>query len=479
MKTIPLGTYGQSIFKRTVWIPLPLPHIHILGVTDTGKSRFIANLFLSLYKAGVGTTLIDPTGNLAKIILANLIDQGVYEDPRSFERIMYLDFAAAEREEKYLPFNILKQDVPAYRIAKDFKDALHRAFPELDAMAPANFDTLLPRAIRAFIRNNIPLTSLEDFFLNKNFRDRLLSDGEDRNALNFFKYAYEQMGKRDQLNMSGSVMRRGVLLTDEPIVAYSFSQPTNTFNFQKIMDGGKFLLINLGGLSRDVKQLFGCLISVGIEQSALERANPARLLTDHVLIIDEMGMFISKSAVTMETILSQARQYNLHIALAHQTWSQATEQMRGAIQNAGMEIAFKQGREDAEYTAPIIGRADMAKINKNKPPIGNNQPYFTLWEEKEEIIQSIQDLPQRHFYARIPARKRTWLQRLLLGRSRDFTTYLKSIDLPNNDSKQQKIREVEQTYIRRYFREPVEHPPPVFSPRRKRSRPLKKKAIGR
>jgi DNA helicase HerA-like ATPase len=106
-------------------------HWHIIGTSGSGKSFFLAQLFLSLIQHGLPVTLIDPHGDLAKLVLSHLVAQGRYKDKATYDRIIYLDLPAGEREERFLPFNPLLQDIPAHTIASNFKEAMHRAFPEL------------------------------------------------------------------------------------------------------------------------------------------------------------------------------------------------------------------------------------------------------------------------------------------------------------------------------------------------------------
>jgi hypothetical protein len=106
---------------------------------------------------------------LAKLVLTHLVGEERYKDKATYERIIYLDLPAAERQERYLPFNPLLQDVPAHTIASNFKEAMHRAFPEFSQGA-AIFDTLLPRALRVLLANNLPITALEPFLWDETFR---------------------------------------------------------------------------------------------------------------------------------------------------------------------------------------------------------------------------------------------------------------------------------------------------------------------
>jgi hypothetical protein len=173
-----LGTFGPLPILR---LPLNIrlsqanTHWHIIGTSGSGKSYFLAHLFLSLLKRGSPVTLIDPHGDLAKLVLSHLIGQGRYQDPATYTRIVYLDLPAAERQGRYLPFNPLLQDVPTHTIAINFKEAMHRAFPELSQGA-AIFDTLLPRAFRVLLANNLPITALEPFLWDERFQSELLAN---------------------------------------------------------------------------------------------------------------------------------------------------------------------------------------------------------------------------------------------------------------------------------------------------------------
>jgi predicted GTPase len=84
-------------------------HMHVLGKTGSGKSYFLAGLFLSMHKAGMPATLIDPHGDLAEMVLSHLIQRGEFQDPQAYDKLVYLDIPAAATTGRYLPFNYLEQ----------------------------------------------------------------------------------------------------------------------------------------------------------------------------------------------------------------------------------------------------------------------------------------------------------------------------------------------------------------------------------
>src|SRR3954451_13107620 len=108
--TIALGTKRFLYFgKRTLRITPQeaRAHMHVLGKSGSGKSYFLAGLFLAFHDAGMPVTLLDPHGDLAELLLAQLADRGVFADPGAYDRLVYLDLPAAAAGGRYLPFNYL------------------------------------------------------------------------------------------------------------------------------------------------------------------------------------------------------------------------------------------------------------------------------------------------------------------------------------------------------------------------------------
>jgi hypothetical protein len=440
-----LGTFGPLPILR---LPLSIrlsqvnTHWHIIGTSGSGKSFFLAQLFLSLIKHGLPVTLIDPHGDLAKLVLTHLVGQGRYKDTATYDRILYLDLPAAERQGRFLPFNPLLQDLPAHTIASNFKEAMHRAFPELSQGA-AIFDTLLPRALQVLLANNLPITALEPFLWDEGFRSQVLKKltGQDAATItNYFANVYAELRKSEQINYAGSVLRRAALLTDLPVLRYSFAQPENRLPFRQIMDAGTSVIINLALRELEASRLLGCLITVGYEQAALSRADTAARRTHH-LIVDEFHSFTTQSAQAFASMLSQSRKFGLYLCAAHQFWGQANQHLQDALQNTGIEVVFNVGRTDAEYTAKQLGRIDPLQVKHevvDEYAVEKTHPvFYNLAEQWQSYAEYLQDLPPRHFALKLRG------QKVKAGKTRN---------LPKPQVDPKELVEVEQEYLRRYFR---------------------------
>ena len=73
-------------------------HKHIMGISGSGKSYFLASLALLLFRQGVSFCLVDPHGDLAKLILTLLAGSDYFTDPRAYEKLWYVDFKRAEKD---------------------------------------------------------------------------------------------------------------------------------------------------------------------------------------------------------------------------------------------------------------------------------------------------------------------------------------------------------------------------------------------
>ncbi|MFD8988987.1 type IV secretory system conjugative DNA transfer family protein [Streptomyces goshikiensis] len=443
---IPLGTYRSWLIPRTLYLPLneARVHMHVLGKTGSGKSYFLASLFLSLYLAGQPVTLIDPHGDLAQLVLAHLVQAGTLITPEQRSRLIYLDVPAAAVDNRFLPFNFLAQPYDDHAMAEHVAEAARRAWPELAHGAPT-FENILKHSVVALREAGLPLTQLSDLLTDKSFRDEVLNRVRDPQVIRFFKLRMDQWG-RDAPRMKESTLNRADLLTLSPILRYALGHERNILDFRALIDSGTSLIVNLAVASPDARRLFGCLLTVGMETAALSRANvraagPGR--APHFLMLDEFSQFMAQSEESLTRMLSETRKYNLFCVMAHQNWSQASDRLKGALQNVGMEVVLKAGRPDAEHSARLFGTVDPDAIKHvvtDEAAEDRTHPaYYPLAEQWERQVQSIQQLRVGEAFVRLPD---------------DEVRKVKTPALPDLTEPPQALAEVEQYYLDRYFEPP-------------------------
>jgi hypothetical protein len=289
----------------------------------------------------------------------------------------------------------------------------------------------------------LPITELEPFLWDEAFRSELLAKLSIQDAAtitNYFQNVYAELRRSEQISYAGSVLRRAALLTDLPVLRYSFAQPDNRLPFRTIMDAGTSVIINLALRELKASRLLGCLLTVRYEQAALSRAD-APVRRTHHLIIDEFHSFTTQPAQAFSSMLSQSRKFGLYLCAAHQFWGQANQHLQDALQNTGIEVVFNVGRTDAEYTAKQLSRIDPLQGKHEVPDeyaVEKTHPvFYNLAEQWQDFTEYLQDLPPRHFALKIRG------QKVKAGKTR-------TLPAPRVDPKE--LSEVEQEYLRRYFR---------------------------
>lgn len=439
---IPVGTTGQWPLRRKLSFSHQeiQNHIWCTGASGFGKSRWLTSLMLSLHQAGLSFTLLDPHEDLAKLTLYHLIEQGAFDQPGAFDRILYLDIDGAARQQRFFPMNVLNQPHPERRLSKQIHEALKRAWPEL-RKGSANFDNLVLASLPVLIQNNLPLPAMHYLLTNKPWRDQLLDKVDDPEIISLFQDRFDRWGKEQPLLIE-STLRRTFLLSYSPELKYSLAQTGNILNYRQFLEQQKTVIINLGGLHEDDTELLGCLIMLQIESATFARAElePWERGDGHTVIMDEAPSFLNKSARSVEKSLSQLRKYGGRLVMAHQGYDQVRD-ILGALQNAEIMLAFRLGVFDALQAAPIYGTFNPHKIKHQvDDPVAldrTHPAYYSLSEQDRLTASFVANMPKRH---------------ALLRKPDGNVMYLRSLDVPDVRINPDRLAAVQDHYLKRYFR---------------------------
>ncbi len=132
----------------------------------------------------------------------------------------------------------------------------------------------------------------------------------------------------------------------------TIGQKKSSFDFRKVMDEGKILLVKLSkGKIGDLNtQLLGLVMVARTQMAAMSRADiPEDERKNFFLYVDEFQNFATDS---FATILSEARKYRLNLTMANQYIAQMPDEVRDAVfGNVGSVLSFQVGFDDAEYIA--------------------------------------------------------------------------------------------------------------------------------
>jgi hypothetical protein len=146
-------------------------------------------------------------------------------------------------------------------------------------------------------------------------------------------------------------------------------QSQSSFDFRKVMDEGKILLINLakGKIGEENSNFLGLILVPRILIAAMSRQEmPEESRRDFYLYVDEFQNFATPD---FAQILSEARKYRLNLIVANQFIGQMEEEVKNAVfGNVGTVISFRVGVTDANYLQheyqPTFNEADLINIDK-------------------------------------------------------------------------------------------------------------------
>ena len=226
-RRIPLGTHRAILFRRAVHLAgaETQSHIHVIGKSGSGKSRWLASFYVNLLRAGYAATLIDPHGDLATLVLRRLVAEGFFEREGAFERLLYLDIPGAAKRGRYLRFNCLRQPYDVHTTTRLTLEALRRAFPALDGGVAPAFEQIVTAGVHTLVANALPFSQLRAVLLDKAWRDHLLARVSDELVTSFFREEYDRWDERERMLLRGSTMRRLFLILYSPILRHALGAP--------------------------------------------------------------------------------------------------------------------------------------------------------------------------------------------------------------------------------------------------------------
>ena len=320
-----------------------LRHVYIIGKTGMGKSTLLENMAAQDLQNGNGMCFIDPHGSAVDTLL-NYIPEERIDD------VVY--FSPADTNFP-ISFNVMEDVGPEKRhlVAQGLLSAFKKIWGAetfSDRMEHIVNNTLL--ALLEYPEST--MLSIPRIFVDTDFQKDVIKHIKDPSALNFWTKEYASWDDRYKRDAYAAVLNKVGQFTSNPVIRNIVGQSKSTFDFRKMMDEKKILLVNLsiGQIGEANANLLGSMMTTKVFLAAMSRAdlNKQELaqLPEFYLYIDEFQNLANDS---FADILSQARKYKLALTMAHQYVEQMPETVRSAVfGNVGTMIAFRVGSFDAE-----------------------------------------------------------------------------------------------------------------------------------
>jgi len=360
-------------------------HLHILGSTGEGKSKFLELLLRQDIDNGYAACLLDPSdnGETAMKVLKYACKQG-------YEKIIYINPADFLRTARIPPLNPLHYKAPAPAVIGSLMDAIRVLWGQANFSDTPRIQKYLPALLTVLHASSNTLTEL------KYFMDRRTSVRRK-----------EMLSKLDEYNISRMVLESALHNVHEwegflPTVnrLMPFLDPTmelifgshDGINFQKLVADKWIVLVNLDpepiwGTEQSHQRLLGTIVINEIVY-AISRLRNRGWQGRYYLYIDECGDYATDK---IATILYKKRKSGLSLSLAHQAFDQFTDKSLAAAVNGltKIKVLFNTpGRDDRDKMLRMMYSGDLtekettyaaSQLKRGQAIVKNNkQPPRTL-----------------------------------------------------------------------------------------------------
>jgi hypothetical protein len=341
-------------------------HFYILGQTGTGKTNLMVNMIKQDIENGKGVCFIDPHGQDVERILGMV-------PPERAEDVIYFNPGDVERP---IGLNILEYD-PNYPEQKTFlANETVNIFKKLWEALPEAFGPMFEQYMRNALLlimddpdSGSTLLEVPKVLADTKFRHYKLSKTDNIVVKDFWEKEAEKAGGEAALaNIVPYITSKANVFLANDLMRPIICQQKSAFDFRKVMDEQKILLVNLskGKLGDFNSYLLGLIIVGKFLMAAFSRVDASEeKRPDFYLYIDEFQNFTTD---TIATILAEARKYKLNLIVGHQFIGQLKENIRDAVfGNVGSMAIFRIGAEDAEFAVkqfePVFNQQDLLNID--------------------------------------------------------------------------------------------------------------------
>src|SRR3989344_76176 len=338
-------------------------HMYIIGKTGTGKSEFLKDMIMQDIRSGQGLAVIDPHGDLIDDILPMIppkrAEDVILFDPADTSRPMGLNMLEAQTEEQ------------KHYVVSSIIGLMYKLFdPNKTGIIGPRFEHAIRNAmLTVMYEQGATFVEVVRVLTDANYVQELLPKVMDPIIRRYWTDQIAQTSDFHKSEVLDYIVSKFGRFVTNKMIRNIIGQSDSSFNFRKVMDEGKILLINLakGKIGEENSQFLGLVLVPKIQVAAMSRQDMAKdLRRDFFLYVDEFHNFATPD---FAQILSEARKYKLNLIVANQFIGQMEEEVKNAIfGNVGSLISFRVGVTDANYLQhefqPVFAEADLINVER-------------------------------------------------------------------------------------------------------------------
>jgi type IV secretory pathway TraG/TraD family ATPase VirD4 len=315
-------------------------HTLVVGKTGTGKSTLLREICLHDSHECLGFLLLDPHGDLAEDVLANI--------PR-YRKNDVVHFNATDPA-TCPGLNPLRSVDPLRRplVVSGILAAMRKLWgPEF--WGPRTEHVLRHVLLALMEVRGATLADARDMLIDDKRRASVLRQVKDEAVLAFFVREFTGYGRQLTAEVTAPILNKlGAVLASGPVRTI-VTKRRPRLDARKLMDRGAIVIASLskGRIGEDASLILGGLLLGAFQEATLGRADVAReRRSPFFLVVDEVGSFATRPLLEL---VAEARKYKVGLILATQSLAALEESVRAALLgNIGTLVSFRLGADDAE-----------------------------------------------------------------------------------------------------------------------------------
>jgi Cdc6-like AAA superfamily ATPase len=375
------------------------PHVLILGTSDKGKTRLMANMVVhDIESAERAVVVVDSDGKLT-----DLITRWVSTHPNGKElakRISLLDPTQKNNSIGYNPLEMPDDgdlQSAASAIVYGFK-AMYTEVPNTQSQWSQQTAHILRSAVMLLMANGRTLADLPLLLNDNDFRDVMLESVEKRKSKRT-EYTtlldtwgqYKKLARSEQwIPWVEPILNRVTPMLSDGRIGSILTKPVGDLKLKALITERRVLIVKVAKGKLDQNgNVLGSLIVTGVKQAALSLSNEAG--TEHppvALYLDEFDNFIEKE--TLESITSDTEEIKVEFIGSIKTLQHLPDDFRNQLTN-GVDTmcCFTLTKKDGDLLGPQMFRVDGRKIKirtiQNFFNRISSSPQFELISDEEKL----------------------------------------------------------------------------------------------
>ena len=337
-------------------------HMYVVGKTGVGKSKLMELLCVSDILNGDGCCFLDPHGDSVDELLK-------YVPKSRMEDVIYVNPGDRDFPVGFNPLEPLQEQETKHRLSSFFVAIFKKLF---EATWNPRMEHLIRYVTLALLDTpDSNVLGIERMLSDTKFRQRVIMQIQDPVVKSFWTNEFGSWNERYANDAVVPILNKVGQFISNPVIRNMVGQTRNALDFEKFMNEGKIVLINLskGKLGEDNTSLLGSMFITKIQQAALARSKMREEeRRDFYFYVDEFQNFANEA---FSSILSEARKYHLNLTIAHQYIAQLPQDVKAtAFGNVGSLVSFAVGGDDANYLTrellAVFAPEDLINLNKRE-----------------------------------------------------------------------------------------------------------------